>query len=187
MSANSQACVYVVHSMVGRAKIGRSQNAHRRVSQLRYKSEAKLSLAFAGRCSAPMTAAVEMRAHEILAELSLAFAGRCSAPMTAAVEMRAHEILAESRYRGEWFSVTVNQAVDAVMQAAAELNCRLEPIPLIRTRGRKPTGKDPLMAFRVPPAIRSRVEKLAKEKGVTLSKAILAVLDKHLPKNGEGD
>jgi hypothetical protein len=51
--------------------------------------------------------------------------------------------------------------------------------------GRKPTGKDPLMAMRVPPKIRVRVEKLAREKGVTLSKAILSVLEKHLPKGEE--
>lgn len=48
--------------------------------------------------------------------------------------------------------------------------------------GRKPTGKDPLMAFRAPPEIRERVEAYAAENNVTLSKAILAVLDKHLPK-----
>jgi hypothetical protein len=56
-----------------------------------------------------------------------------------------------------------------------------------KKRGRKPTGKDPLMALRVPPDIRSRVEKLAAEKGMTLSKAILSVLDKHLPKDTDGE
>jgi hypothetical protein len=55
-----------------------------------------------------------------------------------------------------------------------------------RRPGRKPTGKDPLMALRVPPKVRKRVEKLAREKGVTLSKAILSVLERHLPK-AEGD
>jgi len=48
--------------------------------------------------------------------------------------------------------------------------------------GRKPTGRDPLMALRVPPEIRARIEEYAAEKGVNLSKAILAVLDKHLPR-----
>ena len=43
-------------------------------------------------------------------------------------------------------------------------------------------GKDPLMALRVPPKVRKRVERLAREKGLTLSKAILSVLEKHLPK-----
>ena len=52
--------------------------------------------------------------------------------------------------------------------------------------GRKPTGKDPLMALRVPPKVRKRVEKFAREKGLTLSKAILSVLERHLPK-AEGD
>ena len=38
------------------------------------------------------------------------------------------------------------------------------------------------MGLRVPVEIRVRIEKLARQKGVTLSKAILSVLDKHLPK-----
>lgn len=59
-------------------------------------------------------------------------------------------------------------------------------IPGKKKPGRKPTGKDPLMALRVPPKLRKRVEKLAGEKGITLSKAIISVLEKHLPK-AEGD
>jgi hypothetical protein len=50
--------------------------------------------------------------------------------------------------------------------------------------GRRPTGRDPLMALRVPPEIRGRIEEFAKQKGITLSKAILHVLEKHLPKKG---
>lgn len=54
--------------------------------------------------------------------------------------------------------------------------------------GRKPTGKDPIMGLRVPPGIRMRIEDFAAEKGVTLSKAILEVLERHLPKGkGKGD
>jgi len=51
--------------------------------------------------------------------------------------------------------------------------------------GRKPTGRDPLMAFRVPPRIRARIQKLAEQKGFSLSKAIVWVLDKHLPKGDD--
>ena len=47
---------------------------------------------------------------------------------------------------------------------------------------RAPKGRDPLMALRVPPRIRARIESYAAENGLTLSRAILAVLDKHLPK-----
>ena len=67
-------------------------------------------------------------------------------------------------------------------------SARKKVIPTKKKKpGRKPTGKDPLMALRVPPEIRSRVERLAKEKGLTLSKAILAVLEKYLPKSEEGE
>jgi hypothetical protein len=64
---------------------------------------------------------------------------------------------------------------------------RKKVIPFQKKKpGRKPTGKDPLMALRVPPDIRARVEKLAAETGMTLSKAILSVLEKHLPKDEDG-
>lgn len=58
--------------------------------------------------------------------------------------------------------------------------------PAKKKPGRKPTGKDPIMGLRVPPGIRRRVERLAKQEGLTLSKAILSVLEKHLPKGDEG-
>ena len=51
-------------------------------------------------------------------------------------------------------------------------------------RGRPATGHDPLMAFRVPPEIRERIEGFAREKEISLSKAIVEVLEKHLPKKG---
>jgi predicted DNA-binding protein len=54
-----------------------------------------------------------------------------------------------------------------------------------KRRGRPATGRDPPFSMRIPPETRRRAEKLAKEKGVTLAKAILSVLDKHLPKGEE--
>ena len=55
-----------------------------------------------------------------------------------------------------------------------------------RGRGRPSTGVTPIVGLRMPAKMRKRAEKLAKEKGVTLSKAILSVLEKYLPK-AEGD
>ena len=51
-----------------------------------------------------------------------------------------------------------------------------------RKPGRPATGKDPIFTMRMPPETRRRAELLALQKGLTLAKAILSVLDKHLPK-----
>lgn len=53
---------------------------------------------------------------------------------------------------------------------------------LEKKRGRPATGKDPVMSLRMPPEIRERAEDVADSKGITLSKAIIEVLAKHLPK-----
>jgi hypothetical protein len=53
-----------------------------------------------------------------------------------------------------------------------------------RGRGRPATGVTPIVGLRMPPDMRSRMEKLAREDGVTLSKKILQVLAEHLPKKG---
>ena len=53
-----------------------------------------------------------------------------------------------------------------------------------KKRGRPSLGgrQDPTsVTLRMPRETRERIEKFAAEKGVTLSKAILCVLDKHLP------
>lgn len=54
-----------------------------------------------------------------------------------------------------------------------------------RKPGRPATGKDPVFTMRMPRTTRARAEKLAKDKGVTLAKAILSVLDRYLPKGEE--
>jgi hypothetical protein len=54
-----------------------------------------------------------------------------------------------------------------------------------KKRGRPFTGednRDPVFSLRMPPKIRARAEALAKKDGVALSKAILQVLEEHLPK-----
>jgi hypothetical protein len=53
-----------------------------------------------------------------------------------------------------------------------------------RGRGRPATGVTPIVGLRMPPEMREEMEKLAREDRVTLSKKILQVLAKHLPKKG---
>jgi hypothetical protein len=62
-----------------------------------------------------------------------------------------------------------------------------EKLAIPKKRGRPYTGednRDPVFSLRMPPAIRQRAEVLAKKDGIALSKAILDVLEKHLPKRG---
>jgi predicted HicB family RNase H-like nuclease len=62
-----------------------------------------------------------------------------------------------------------------------------ENVAIPKKRGRPYTGednRDPVFSLRMPPEIRDRAEARAKKDGVALSKAILHVLEKHLPKRG---
>jgi hypothetical protein len=62
-----------------------------------------------------------------------------------------------------------------------------EKTAIPKKRGRPFTGednRDPVFSFRMPPQIRERAEAMAKKDGVALSKAILHVLEKYLPRRG---
>jgi hypothetical protein len=54
-----------------------------------------------------------------------------------------------------------------------------------RGRGRPATGVTPMVGLRMPPEMRAQVEKLARKDGITLSKAILQIIEKHLPQRGQ--
>ena len=49
-----------------------------------------------------------------------------------------------------------------------------------RRRGRPPTGRDPVLAVRLPNELRASVERWAKNNGVTRSEAIRVLIDKGL-------
>jgi len=60
-----------------------------------------------------------------------------------------------------------------------------EKTAIPKKRGRPFTGednRDPVFSLRMPPEIRDRAQAAADKDGVALSKAILQVLEEHLPK-----
>lgn len=73
--------------------------------------------------------------------LSLEFIGECLAENSAGeIEARAHEILKEKCQHGEWFAVSVDEAVEAVNKAAHELGHPIKsiPVPVPRPKGKRP-------------------------------------------------
>jgi hypothetical protein len=159
------ASVYVIKTNDG-VKIGRSARVFLRLCELRARTKGNpLSLSFAARCS--------------------------STAVTIAIEARAHEILAASRINGEWFSVSVNEAVAAVMQAAKEFGCLLHlmpiPTPIAGTkqisRGRppRPGGPDPVVPVRFPRPVLAAVDAWVEKRGMeTRSAAVIDLVERGL-------
>jgi hypothetical protein len=86
--------VYVIRSERGPVKVGVASNVRRRLHGLRVGSPARLSLEFEG---------------------------ECESTNVREIEAKAHALLASSRENGEWFSVSVDAAVHAVIEAASQL------------------------------------------------------------------
>lgn len=63
--------------------------------------------------------------------LSGEFLASCDATAAKLIEARAHRALAPARQRGEWFGVSLEQAVSAVMRAAKELGFELRPASFV--------------------------------------------------------
>jgi hypothetical protein len=67
----------------------------------------------------------------------------------SAVESRTHKFLAKKRMCGEWFDVSVDEAVEAVMHVAARMPCLVLPhtesvVPLLLPLGqRRDLGHEP--------------------------------------------
>jgi len=85
--------IYVIASQTGPIKVGIASHVRRRLSTLNTASSVPLSLAYSAETEADV----------------------------AAIEQRAHEILEASRLNGEWFGVSAEEAVAAVLQAAEEM------------------------------------------------------------------
>lgn len=122
-------CVYVAKSDGIGVKVGISGDAPRRIRALRKEHHQPISLEFCQRGDAP---AIE------------------------AIEKQAHALLCAHRVKGEWFGVSVDEAIAAVLKAAAQLGYTLEPWNGSRevidyTRGgRPPTHATPVMLRLVP-------------------------------------
>jgi metal-responsive CopG/Arc/MetJ family transcriptional regulator len=100
--------IYVVKSEPGPVKIGIATKPRNRFSELQTASHLPLSLEYIGEC--PEAAAAER------------------------IEARAHAILRSQHCRGEWFSVSAEEAVEAVMQAATELGYELRRQIVVKRR-----------------------------------------------------
>jgi predicted GIY-YIG superfamily endonuclease len=87
--------IYVIQAEGGPAKIGIASNPARRIREMQTGHFARLTVAYS---SSPFRS---MDAED--------------------VERRVHQILAEKRLCGEWFSVSVEEATDAINRAAREL------------------------------------------------------------------
>jgi hypothetical protein len=110
--------VYVIKSEPGPVKIGIATKPKARFSEIQVASSVPLSLEYVGQCS------------EIVAAKQ--------------IEAKAHEILRSHHCRGEWFSVSTDEAIKAVMQAAEELGYKLRR-QFVVTRSRNCMG--PLRPF----------------------------------------
>lgn len=82
-------CVYVMRDADGYAKIGMSRNIPLRLAALKYERKSDISVVFS----------------------------REAGEIAASVEMIAHTILASKRQYGEWFSVNIDEAIAAVVEA----------------------------------------------------------------------
>jgi T5orf172 domain len=118
--------VYVAVAESGPTKVGISKNPWARLSGLKKETKRPVALNFIGQCE--------------------------SAEIAAHIEHRVHEILWRKRYKGEWFSVAVEEAVAAVLDAVAELGYEMKRIPVDdrRKRGRPATGQMGHYACRLP-------------------------------------
>jgi hypothetical protein len=80
----------------------------------------------------------------------LEYVGECSEAMAVEkIEAKAHEILHSKHCRGEWFSVSAEEAVNAVLQAAEPLGYELRRQLVIvgRLGGGRATGGERATAF----------------------------------------
>lgn len=79
--------------------------------------------------------------------LALAYSGECG-NLASRLEAEAHAILEASRKAGEWFAVSAEDAVKAVLSAAASLGIELLPIEVraIKSRGARQKWVDNMIA-----------------------------------------
>jgi hypothetical protein len=130
-------CVYVAKSADIGVKVGISGDAARRIRALRKEHRRPISLEFCRRGDA---SAIE------------------------AIEKQAHALLCAYRVKGEWFGVSVEDAVAAVLKAADQLGYSLEDwkgsqeIIDYPHRGRPATGIGRAEGLRLYPELSTAIE-----------------------------
>lgn len=147
--------IYVVKSEPGPVKIGIANKPRARFHNLRTASAVPLSLEYIGEC---------VDDHAV-----------------AKIEATAHEILRDQHQRGEWFSTSVEDAVDAVILAAEQLGYELIPIATEIARG---DPKDTMISARVPAAIKQAAERAAADDRRSLASLVEVALVEYLRPKG---
>jgi|SRR6185437_16308855 len=147
--------IYVVRSEIGPVKVGLSGQPKWRLSTLQVGSPTPLHLHF--------SAVVDEDASLDLEE-------------------RAHAILAAHRKSGEWFGVSADEAVAAVLAAASELGITLTKPPEKEPKVRELKASS--VTIRIEPELRAALERMARADVRTLSSLIEKILTEAARKTG---
>lgn len=146
--------VYVASIEDGPVKIGISNNACQRMVELSCATQSKVSLAYHAECDGP---AIE------------------------AIEKQTHALLHSSRSKGEWFRVTAEEAISAVIKAANQLGYELKALPIPRKTVGRPPGRNvdrPVFA-RLSDGVHEAVVLWSTAADVSISEAIRRLLRSH--------
>lgn len=101
------------------------------------------------------------------------------------IERGAHELLRDQRLRGEWFQVTAEVAVRAVLEAASQLGHELRSVRprrevAPRRRGRPSGTEYRKIDVRLMPAPLRALTALARENGNTIAEEARQAIDAHI-------
>lgn len=143
--------VYVIADGDGRRKIGFSQNAQTRLAQLQAAAGGQLLL----------------ERHFV-----------CGINQAGAVERLAHQLLAEKRLTGEWFDVTLEEAVAAIEEAIATVEAGG-----FRTRLTEP-GHMSDLGVRWTEEEREALQAAAADKSLTISALVRMIVVEWLKRHG---
>lgn len=147
------AAIYVLKAKSGPIKIGKANNVRQRISSMQVGSPDALDIIFSAETSGD--------------------AGE--------VELRAHAILAAGHVQGEWFNVTPDVAISAVIRAAREAGFELR-----RIAPREPKQRElfkyqkPLLSVRIEEDKMAELAKIAAKEGRTVSNLTQKIIDDFL-------
>lgn len=104
------------------------------------------------------------------------------------VEKTAHKLLAEKQLRGEWFTVTVDEAKAAIERAISIVDGLEEDvtteIKFKRTDLSKATDPSPFLHMRIPDDVKSSLEKAAKMDDRSVASLVTRLIKEHCEKVG---
>lgn len=125
-------CIYVIGGLIGPLKLGIARDAEKRRVALQCMSPSRLQVLYCGQVS--------------------------SVTLARQVEQRAHKLLHYHRDHAEWFNMSVQMGIDAIVLASCELDVPLSHLvdPRFRTRPFWPDEVDAKRADAWMRSLRSR-------------------------------